>query len=172
MSMTVTSNDHIKGSDSATITLIEYADFECPFCARAHQSLSSLLPKYGDDIRLVYRHFPLINMHPDAKPAAEAAEAAAAQGKFWDMHDALFDGQEDLSDEAIGAMADDIGLDGDKFQDAWQSGAGTQRIQSDMAAAKAAGIHRTPTFFINGVQFDGDSDEASLDDAIRAALKG
>jgi len=172
MSMTVTSHDHIRGADTAKITLIEYADFECPFCARAYQSLASLLPKYGNDVRLVYRHFPLTNMHPDAKPAAEASEAAHAEGKFWEMHDALFEGQDDLSDDAIAAMAGTIGIDGDQFQDAWQSGKYAGRVDSDAAGGHQAGVHRTPTFFINGVQFDGDSDEASLDAALAAALKG
>lgn len=172
MSMTVTSNDHIKGTENAKITLIEYADFECPFCARAYQSLASLLPKYGKDVRLVYRHFPLTDMHPDAQPAAEASEAAHAEGKFWEMHDAIFEGQDDLSDEAIIAMAEDIGLDSATFQDAWQSGKFAQRVESDAATGSQAGVHRTPTFFINGVQFEGDSDEASLDAALAAALKG
>jgi protein-disulfide isomerase len=172
MNMTVTSTDHTRGPDDARITLIEYADFECPYCARAHQSLTALLPKYGKDVRLVYRHMPLTDMHPDAQPAAEASEAADAEGKFWEMHDALFEGQGDLSDEAIVAMATRIGFDADKMQDAIGSGAYTQRVESDAAAGRKAGAHRTPTFFINGVQFDGDSDEASLDRAISAALKG
>lgn len=172
MHATVSENDHIKGSDTATITLIEYGDFACPFCARAHQALSSLLPHYGDDVRLVYRHMPLANMHPDATPAAEAAEAAGAQGKFWEMHDALFAGQGDLSDEAFQAMAEDIGLDGDAFQDGLQSGTYAQKVASDAASGHKAGAHRTPTFYINGVQFDGDSDEASLKEAINAARQG
>ena len=172
MHATVTENDHVKGSDTATITLIEYGDFACPFCARAHQALSSLLPHYGDDVRLVYRHMPLANMHPDATPAAEAAEAAGAQGKFWEMHDALFAAQGDLSDEAFQAMAEDIGLDGDAFQDELQSGTYAQKVASDAASGHKAGAHRTPTFYINGVQFDGDSDEASLKAAINAARQG
>jgi protein-disulfide isomerase len=170
--MTVTSTDHVRGDDNAKITLIEYADFECPFCARAYDSLATVLPKYGKDVRLVYRHFPLTDMHPDAQPAAEASEAAHAEGKFWDMHDALFEGQDDLSDAAIAAMARDIGLDGDAFEDAWQSGKYAQRVESDAATASKAGVHRTPTFFINGVAFDGDSDAESLDRALSAALKG
>jgi protein-disulfide isomerase len=172
MSMTIRSTDHTRGNDNARITLIEYADFECPYCARAHQSLTALLPKYGEDVRLVYRHMPLNDMHPDAQMAAEAAEAAGADGKFWEMHDALFDGQGDLSDEAIIAMAARISFDKDKLQDAIDSGTYTERVASDAATGRQAGAHRTPTFFINGVQFDGDSDEASLDRAISAALKG
>jgi protein-disulfide isomerase len=172
MSMTITSNDHTRGDASARITLIEYADFECPYCARAHQSLTALLPKYGKDVRLVYRHMPLNDMHPDAQTAAEAAEAAGADGKFWEMHDALFDGQGDLSDEAIIAMAAQISFDKDKLQDAIDSGTYAERVARDAASGRQAGAHRTPTFFINGVQFDGDSDEASLDQALSAALKG
>ena len=172
MHMTVSSNDHTRGDPGASITLIEYGDFECPYCARAHQSLTALLPKYGKDVRLVYRHLPLADMHPDATPAAEAAEAAGAEGKFWEMHDALFEGQDDLSDDAIVAMASHIGFDVDKLQDALERGTYAQRVASDAAAARQAGAHRTPTFFINGVQFDGDSDEASLDRALSAALKG
>ena len=172
MSMTIASTDHTRGHADAKITLIEYADFECPYCARAHQSLTALLPKYGKDVRLVYRHMPLNDMHPDAQPAAEAAEAADAEGKFWEMHDALFEGQGDLSDEAIVAMATRIGFDADKVQDAWAGGTYVERVESDAAAGRKAGAHRTPTFFINGVQFDGDSDEASLKEAINAARQG
>jgi protein-disulfide isomerase len=172
MSMTITSTDHTRGHDDAKITLIEYADFACPYCARAHQSLTALLPKYGKDVRLVYRHMPLNDMHPAAQPAAEASEAADADGKFWEMHDALFDSQGDLTDEAIVAMASRIGFDADKMQDALQNGTYAQRVETDAAAGRKAGAHRTPTFFINGVQFDGDSDEASLDRALSAALKG
>lgn len=172
MTMTVTSHDHVKGNADARITLIEYGDFECPYCARAYQSLASLLPKYGRDLRLVYRHFPLTDMHPDAQPAAEASEAAGAAGKFWDMHDALFEGQDDLSDDAIAAMAQRIGLDGDTFEDAWQSGQYAATVERAAAAGSHAGVHRTPTFFINGVLFEGDSDVDSLDRALGAALTG
>ena len=119
----------------------------------------------------MYRHFPLTDMHPDAKPAAEASEAAHAEGKFWEMHDAIFESQNDLSDEAIVAMAEDVGLDSTTFRDAWESGKFAQRVDSDAAGGSKAGVHRTPTFFINGVEFDGDSDEASLDRALAAALK-
>ncbi|WP_332847813.1 DsbA family protein [Massilia sp. S19_KUP03_FR1] len=171
MPATVTKNDHIKGADSAAITLIEYGDFECPFCARAHEALTSLLPQYGDDVRLVYRHMPLDGMHPDATPAAEAAEAAGAQGKFWEMHDALFAGQDDLSDQAFQAMAQDIGLDGDRFEDDLQSGKYAQIVASDAAEARHCGVRGTPTFYINGVQFEGDSDVQSLEQAINAALE-
>jgi len=172
MSMTIASTDHTRGHADAKITLIEYADFECPYCARAHQSLTALLPKYGKDVRLVYRHMPLTDMHPDAQPAAEASEAADAEGKFWEMHDALFEGQGDLSDAAIVEMATRIGFDVDKLQDALENGTYAGRVESDAAAGRKAGAHRTPTFFINGVHFDGDSDEESLDRALSAALKG
>lgn len=171
MSVTISSTDHVKGADSARITLIEYGDFECPYCARAHQALSELLPQYGDDVRLVYRHMPLADMHPDATPAAEAAEAAGAQGKFWEMHDALFASQQDLSDAAFQALAEDIGLDGAAFTDSLQGGKYAEKVASDAASGRQAGAHRTPTFFINGVQFDGDSDAQSLDQALSAALQ-
>ena len=172
MHATVNQDDHIKGSDTASITLIEYGDFACPFCARAHQALTSLLPRYGDDVRLVYRHMPLATLHPDATPAAEAAEAAGAQGKFWEMHDALFASQGDWPDEAFQALAEDIGLDGDAFDAALQGGAGARKVASDAASGRQAGAHRTPTFYINGVRFDGDSDAASLEQAISAARRG
>ena len=171
MPATVSKNDHVKGANSARITLIEYGDFECPFCARAHEALTSLLPEYGDEVRLVYRHMPLASMHPDATPAAEAAEAAGAQGKFWEMHDALFAGQADLSDQAFQAMAQDLGLDGDKFDDDLQSGKFAQRVASDAASGRQAGAHGTPTFYINGAQFEGDSDAQSLEQALNAVLQ-
>lgn len=111
---------------------------------------------------------PLDGMHPDAAPAAEAA---GAQGKIWEMHNALFGGQDDLSDQAFQAMAQDIGLDGDKFEDELQSGKYAQKVASDATDARHCGVRGTPNFYINGVQFDGDSDAQSLEQAISAALQ-
>ena len=171
MRMDVRKEDHVKGDEGAKITLIEYGDFECPYCARAHQALGNLLPRLGKDVRLVYRHMPLTQLHPDAQAAAEAAEAAAAAGKFWEMHDALFEGQDDLGDDALADMAEGIGLDARRFGEDMQARRYQARVAGDAALGSQAGAQRTPTFFINGVHYQGDSDEQSLSEALEQALR-
>src|SRR4029078_13279974 len=107
--------DHIRGRQDAPVTLVEYGDFECPYCGRAEPIVRELLTSHGDDLRYVFRHLPLADVHPSAQRAAEAAEAAGAQGAFWEMHDLLLDQQEELNPPALRRYADDLGLDADRF---------------------------------------------------------
>lgn len=169
------SDDHVRGPQDAALTLVEYGDFQCPYCARAHAALSELMDEIGDEaggIRLVYRHLPLLDMHPLAGPAAEASEAAASQGKFWEMHDSLFEQQQELADEDdLATLASELGLDGARFTSELAQGKHRARVQADLARGEKEGAAQTPTFFINGVQYHGDSDRDSLEAALRGAIK-
>lgn len=163
-------HEHVRGPQDAPLTLIEYGDFQCPYCARAHEALTSLADELGD-IRLVFRHLPLADLHPLAELAAESAEAAASQGKFWDMHDSLFEQQADLMDEQdLADLADSVGLDPDRYRADVEGRRHRPRVQGDLERARADGASRTPTFFINGALYQGDSDRASLQQALSAAL--
>jgi protein-disulfide isomerase len=142
--------DHILGPSDAPVTLVEYGDFECPHCGAAYPILQSILDDLGDRIRFVYRHFPLTRSHPHAGRAAEAAEAAAAQGKFWEMHHQLFEHQDALTDGDLIAYAEAIGLDVEAFREALEEGTYEPRVQADFRSGVRSGVNGTPTFFVNG----------------------
>jgi protein-disulfide isomerase len=164
-------DDHVRGPEGAALTLVEYGDFQCPYCARAHAALQELDGEFGG-IRLVFRHLPLADMHPLAEAAAESAEAAAAQGKFWEMHDALFEQQMDIDDaDDLEDLADGVGLDVERFRADLETRRYRARVQADVRRAAADEAGRTPTFFINGRLYRGDSDRDSLAQAFAAALK-
>ena len=160
--------DHIRGPASAAVTLVEYGDFECPHCGRAHYILNELLAQFADDVRLCFRHFPLAQVHPHAEPAAEASEAAAAQGQFWEMHDVLFENQDSLDDESLGEYAQELGLDLVMFLRDLSAGVYTDRVREDFMSGVRSGVNGTPTFFINGRRHDGPWDLESLAAAIEA----
>jgi protein-disulfide isomerase len=160
--------DHIRGPASAAVTLVEYGDFECPHCGRAHYILNELLAEFADDVRLVFRHFPLAEVHPHAQRAAEASEAAGTQGQFWEMHDVLFENQDALDDESLGEYAQDLGLDLVTFLRDLNAGVHTDRVREDFMSGVRSGVNGTPTFFINGRRHDGPWDLESLAAAIEA----
>jgi protein-disulfide isomerase len=166
--------EHVRGPQDAALTLIEYGDFQCPYCARAHAALSELADELGAQsggIRLVFRHLPLSDLHPLAEQAAEAAEAAASQGKFWDMHDILFEQQREVMDKQdLAVLAESLDLDVERFRSDVVERRHRQRVQGDLARARHDGATRTPTFFINGVRHQGDSDRESLRQALDEAL--
>jgi protein-disulfide isomerase len=173
-------DEHVRGPQDAAVTLIEYGDFQCPYCARAHAVLSELSDELGAQsgaqsggIRLVFRHLPLSDLHPLAELAAEAAEAAASQGKFWDMHDMLFEQQRQVMDKQdLAELAESLDLDIERFRAEVLERRHRPRVQRDLARAGQDGASRTPTFFINGVRHQGDSDRESLRQALGAALGG
>ncbi len=152
----VAGRDHIQGPANAAITLLEYGDYECPYCGEAYSIVKEIQERLGDRLCFVFRNFPLRNMHPHAEHAAEAAEAAGAQGKFWEMHDALFENQETLEDEDISELALELGLDAKRLMDDVRKSANAARIQEDFRSGTRSGVNGTPSFFINGVRFDGD----------------
>ena len=146
--------DHILGPADAPVTLVEYGDFECPFCARSYPAVKQIRRELGDRLRFVFRHFPRPE-HPHARHAAEAAEAAAAQGHFWHMHDMLFEHQRALEDKDLVGYAAAIGLDVDRFEHDLTTHVYLERVHADLQSAARNGVHGTPTFFINGVKHEG-----------------
>ncbi|RAO08093.1 Na(+)/H(+) antiporter NhaA [Micromonospora noduli] len=159
--------DHVRGPAGASVTLVQYGDFQCPYCGKAEPVVRQLL---GDaDLRFVWRHLPLSDVHPQARLAAEGAEAAAAQGKFWQMHDLLLDHQGELDITTLIEYADDLGLDQRRFHDDLTNQAHAARIDSDIDSADNSGVSGTPTFFINGRRHYGAYDITALTAAIRMA---
>jgi Na+/H+ antiporter NhaA len=161
--------DHIRGPANAPVTVVEYADFECPYCGQAEPEVRELLQNFGSEVRYVWRHLPLRDVHPRAEIAAEAAEAAAAQGKFWEMHDLLFEHQDALAPKDLAGYAASLGLDGDRFLEELRSHTGAARIDEDIDSADLSSVSGTPTFFVNGIRHYGAYDIASLSVAVRAA---
>jgi Na+/H+ antiporter NhaA len=160
--------DHVRGPHDAPVTLVEYGDLECPYCGQAEQVIRELLADYGD-LRYVWRHLPLTDVHPHAQLAAEATEAAAAQGKFWEMHDQLLDHQGALTAGDLMRYAGEIGLDTEQFTRDMRNHTGAARIAEDVDSADLSGVSGTPTFFINGRRHHGAYDIEGLSDAVRAA---
>jgi Na+/H+ antiporter NhaA len=162
--------DHIRGDPDGTVTLVEYADFECPYCGRAEPTIRELLATHEDDgLRYVFRHLPLSDVHPHAQLAAEASEAAAAQGAFWPMHDLLLEHQGELTLGDIRGYAEQLGLDADRFEDDARRRRYRDRVAEDVASADASGVSGTPTFFVNGRRHHGVYDIDTLTRSIRRA---
>ena len=160
--------DHVRGPDEAPVTVVEYGDFECPYCGRAEPAVRELLREFGD-VRYVWRHLPLTDVHPRAQAAAEAAEAAAEQGAFWEMHDLLLDRQDELKASDLLRHAEELGLDVERFESDLQRHAGGERIAEDVDSADLSGVSGTPTFFINERRHHGAYDIDTLSAAVRAA---
>jgi protein-disulfide isomerase len=168
LAMPVGERDHARGPAGAPVTLVEYGDFECPFCGMAYPAVKELRRRLGARLRVVFRHFPRPE-HPHARHAAEAAEAAAAQGRFWEMHDALFEHQQALDDEQLVRYAAELGLDADRVRRELAEHRHRDRVQEDVLSGIHSGAHGTPTFFVNGVLHDGRWELAELLAAIEAA---
>lgn len=162
-------DDHIQGAEAAPLTLVEYGDYQCPYCAAAHVNVRLVQDQLGPRLRFVFRNFPLTQVHPLAELAAEAAESAGAQGKFWQMHDALYENQPALSPELIVALAQGLGLDIERFNEDLASGRFRERVKRDFMGGVRSGVAGTPTFFINGERYEGGWDGASLLNVLRAA---
>jgi protein-disulfide isomerase len=162
-------DDHIQGPETAPLTLVEYGDYQCPYCAAAYVNVRLVQDQLGPRLRFVFRNFPLTQVHPLAELAAEAAEAAGSQGKFWEMHDALYENQPALSPELIAALAQGLGLDMERFNEDLASGRFRERVKRDFMGGVRSGVAGTPTFFINGERYEGGWDEASLLNVLRAA---
>ena len=162
----VNEHDHIEGSLNAPIILVEYGDYECPHCRHARQVVKELRRKFGESLGFVFRNFPLTIVHPHAELAAEAAEASGAQGKFWEMHDQLFENQEALEFDNLIDYADAIGLDPILFLRDIQEHRYANRVRDDVMSGARSGVNGTPTFFINGIRHDGANEIAPLQSAI------
>jgi protein-disulfide isomerase len=161
--------DHITGKKNAPVTLLEYGDFECPYCGQAYPIVERIREIEGDDLRFVFRHFPLTQIHPHALPAALAAEAAGKQKKFWEMHHLFFENQNALEDGDLVAYAEELGLDLGQFVRDMQAPDVRQKVREDFLSGIRSGVNGTPTFFINGFRFDGSFEQEYLLAAIEEA---
>jgi protein-disulfide isomerase len=170
LAVPVTEDDHAWGPASAAVTVVEYGEFECPHCGRAFHVIKRLHREFGDQLRFVFRHYPLDSEHPFSLRASMAAEAAAAQGRFWDMHDHLFSHQHSLSYDDLRTHAVALGLDAARLEADVTRAAYLDRIKDDFDSGVRSGVRGTPTFFINGVQHDGPPDGDGLRTAIKEAL--
>jgi protein-disulfide isomerase len=162
--------DHVRGNPDAPVTIVQYGDYECPYCRAAAPVLSELLRRFDGDLRFVARHLPLPDVHPNAALAAEAAEAAGSQGRFWEMHDTLLAHQDALQLADLVRYAEEVGINPVDFERDLLSGRFSPRVAHDVASAEAAGVAGTPTYFINDARYPGSYDLDSLDRAVRAAL--
>ena len=160
--------DHVRGEPGAPLELVMFGDFQCPFCLGAQKSLRRVRERLEERLLFGFRHLPILERHPLAPMAAEASEAAAAQGMFWEYHDALYAVQPKLSRETMLAVGRDLGLDADQIDADLDSGAHRERVARDMASAQASGATGTPTFFVNGKRFYGAYDASSLVEALQA----
>ena len=172
LKMPVGDRDHVQGDADAPVTLVEYGDYQCPYCGRAYPIVKAVQNHFGKRLRFVFRNFPLSEIHPHAAQAAAAAEAAADHGKFWEMHDHLFEHQNRLGERDLVNYASELGITSGGFLELMQSEEKADRVQEDFMTGVRSGVNGTPTFFINGVRYDGSWDFADLVSAIEASLRG
>lgn len=166
----ITAEDHVQGPASADVTLVEYGDYECPHCGRAYPIVQQVQKQIGKRLRFVFRNFPLGEMHPHAEAAAEVAEFAAAQGKFWEMHDRLFENQERLGDTLFFELGEELKLSTTALRQALEQRTFEARVRADFKGGVRSGVNGTPTFFINGHRHDGSFDFETLVSAIHQAM--
>ena len=155
LTLPVGQRDHIQGLDTAPVTLVEYGDYECPYCGDAYPIIKQVQKNLGNKLRFIFRNFPITQIHPHAQHAAEAAEAAAAQNKFWEMHDYLYEHQQALDDNHLEKYASRLGLDITQFNHDMVSHAYAQRVREDFLSGVRGGVNGTPTFYINGIRYNG-----------------
>ena len=158
----VSDRDHMQGNKNASIELLEYGDYQCPYCGEAYPIVKAIQKKMGAKVKFVFRNFPLAEAHPDAVHAAISAEAAAAQGKFWEMHDALYEHQRDLGDPALMKLAKQVGLDMSQFEKDFDKRETQDRVEADFESGVRSGVNGTPAFFINGKKYNDSWDEETL----------
>ena len=161
--------DHIQGPADAAVTLVQYGDYECPYCGEAYPIVKEVQSKMGERLRFVFRNFPISTSHPHAEQAAEAAEAADAQGRFWDMHDLLYENQRHLRDEDLRAYATQLELDLERFDKEMAEHVHAERIHEDFMSGVRSGVNGTPTFYVNGVRHDDSYDADTLLEALERA---
>jgi protein-disulfide isomerase len=167
----VTQRDHILGPENAAVTLVEYGDYECPHCAAAHPIVSAVRDHFAKELRFVFRHFPLQQIHPNAQIAAESAEFAGAHDRFWEMHDGIYENQEQLGLPLLLALVAALGLSESDLREALEEGLYEPKVRADFTGGLRSGVNGTPTFFINGERHDGSYEFAPLVAAIDARLR-
>lgn len=167
----VTPADHIQGDEQAPVMLVEYGDYECPHCGHAYPIVKEVQTHFGKRLAFVFRNFPLSEMHPNAEAAAEAAEFAAAQGRFWEMHDGIFENQDVLGRPLLLELAEKLGISTQALDRALNDGEYAPRVKEDFLGGVRSGVNGTPTFFINNHRHDGPFEFEDLVEAIDARLK-
>lgn len=167
----VTKDDHIQGNENALITLVEYGDYQCPYCGTAFAIIKGLQSSFGKDLRFVFRNFPLQEVHPYAKVAAEIAEFAGEKGLFWEMHDLIYENQENLGMPLLIELTQTIGLPIKDLEIALENEKYVSKIQKDFLGGVRSGVNGTPTFFINGNRYNGPIEYDDLFSAIDSILK-
>ena len=167
----VSADDHVSGPAEAPVTLVEYGDFECSYCGMAHPIVHAIRQRLGAELRFVFRNFPLAESHPHAQHAAESAESAGSQGRFWEMHDILYEHQDALEDANLVAYAEQIGLDGERVARDLEAATFRKTVRDQFRGGVRSGVNGTPTFFINGQRFDGNwANEEEFLGALRAGM--
>jgi protein-disulfide isomerase len=167
----VTPIDHIRGPENAAVTLVEYGDYQCPYCGGAYPIVKALQEDFGEQLRFVFRHFPLAQIHPLAEPAAETAEYAGSKARFWEMHDGLYENQPRLGVPLFFELTQSLGLSEDDLRNALENHEFLPRIRRDFMGGVKSGVNGTPSFFINGVRHEGNWGYEDLAQAITAQLE-
>lgn len=162
--------DHKQGNAQAPVTLVEYGDYQCPYCGRAYPVIKAVQKLLGKNLQFVFRNFPLNDAHPMAEFAAEAAEAAGNQGKFWEMHDALYENQDQLGEDLVVSVATELGLDLETFKNDLRERKFKSRVKDDFMSGVRSGVNGTPGFFINGSRYQDSWDQESLLAALRSSM--
>jgi protein-disulfide isomerase len=170
LSIPVGPEDHSAGPADAKLTVVEYGDYQCPYCGQAYPIVKKLQKEFGDSLRLIFRNLPLADMHPHAEAAAEVAEAVALQGKFWEIHDTLYENQGDLSTAALRRYIEEVGADVARATKVIEGGGPRKRVEADFEGAIRSGANGTPTFFVNGVRYDGSWQYESFAKYLKEAL--
>jgi protein-disulfide isomerase len=164
-------HDHIRGPANAPVTMVEYGDYECPHCGAAHPIVKAMLEHFDPHLRVAFRHFPLSQIHPNAEPAAETAEFAGAHGRFWEMHDGIYENQDRIGLPLFFALASQLGLSETALRSALVTGQYKPRVRADFLSGVRSGVNGTPTFFINGLRHDGTYAFNDLGAAIEAHIQ-
>lgn len=170
LSLPVGERDHSHGPADALAVLVEYGDYECPICGAAYVTVKEIQQSLGSQLKFVFRNFPITGMHPHAKDAAQAAEASGAQGAFWEMHDMLFENQDDLTRDDLEKYAKELGLDASRLIGEVQADLYAKRVEEDFRSGVRSGVNGTPTFFINSVRYDGPRDVEAMVFALSQTL--
>lgn len=172
LTVPVGSKDHIQGNPKAPCTLVEYGDFQCLNCGAAYLLVKDLQRSFGDRLRFVFRNFPMTRLHAQAEAAAETAEFAATQGKYWETHDLLLENQLRLGDELFAELAQQLGMDAEKLREALDKHTFLSRVRDDFTSGVRSGVNGTPTFYINGERFNGPMDLDHMTRAMEDAIAG
>ncbi len=170
LSIAPSSEDHIQGSLDAPIVLVEYGDYQCPYCGQAFPIVKQLQEDFGDNMAYIFRHFPLAQMHEHALHAAEAAELASDEGKFWEMHDMIYENQHSIDDISLTTMAKSLGMDEKKFMINLATDSKKDEVQADFMSGVESGVNGTPSFYINGKKYEGSWDYHEFSKVLKSVL--